>query len=310
MPFCVKCGEQLADGTRFCPNCGTPAVEISQDDDSHRRVKYEGELHKCPNCGETIDSFVTNCPACGHELRGSEVSRSVQVFALKLNGAATEQQKIDIIRSFPIPNTKEDIFEFMIMASTNISSEPNKEVFNAWIAKFEQSYQKAKILLGNDSSLVEVQRVYSETKRNINKSKATRSAKAVGTAVGKSGGAVGRILSKNAYALPNIAVCAAWVISVLILIPLCKGPDGSEFQMFMFFDFIAGVIFVPFLSKSKSSLPRLIVTIGLIVSTMILILLCRGPYNDDYSMMLFFDIIASIIIILLMFSMAKNSSDN
>lgn len=34
MPFCVKCGHKLPDGTAFCPNCGAPATpsEITSEE--------------------------------------------------------------------------------------------------------------------------------------------------------------------------------------------------------------------------------------------------------------------------------------
>ena len=45
-----------------------------------RTTVYDGEIHKCPNCGEVIHSFVTNCPACGFELNRKQVSPVLQKF--------------------------------------------------------------------------------------------------------------------------------------------------------------------------------------------------------------------------------------
>lgn len=42
---------------------------------------------------------------------------------LNLAQAENDTQKISLIRSFPIPNTKEDVFEFLIMAKTNFSAD-------------------------------------------------------------------------------------------------------------------------------------------------------------------------------------------
>ena len=33
----------------------------------------------------------------------------------------TDQKKINLIRSYVIPNTKEDLFEFLVLASSNIN---------------------------------------------------------------------------------------------------------------------------------------------------------------------------------------------
>ena len=42
-----------------------------------------------------------------------------------------------MIRNFPIPNAKEDIIEFMILASSNILGEDERDIYVAWIVKFE-----------------------------------------------------------------------------------------------------------------------------------------------------------------------------
>ncbi len=53
--------------------------------DSKRRITYDGEIHKCPNCGEVINSFVSICPACGFELNGKNVASSLLAFIEKVN---------------------------------------------------------------------------------------------------------------------------------------------------------------------------------------------------------------------------------
>lgn len=60
MAFCVNCGQELVEGAKFCANCGK-AVD-GNSSNSQRKTVYDGELHKCPNCGETINAFVTICP--------------------------------------------------------------------------------------------------------------------------------------------------------------------------------------------------------------------------------------------------------
>ncbi|MBQ7399472.1 MAG: zinc ribbon domain-containing protein [Clostridia bacterium] len=167
MAFCINCGQELAEGAKFCANCGKAANDSNSTE--QRKTTYDGEIHKCPNCGEILDSFVTACPACGYELRGSSATGAVKEFAAKLNNVTTEYQKENIIRSFPVPNTKEDIFEFMILASSNIDERPNKAVFDAWIAKFQQCYQKAKLSFKQESDFVKIQAIYEKTQKEIKK---------------------------------------------------------------------------------------------------------------------------------------------
>ena len=52
---------------------------------------YEGYIHKCPNCGEVLEAFVTVCPACGYEIRDAKSSSSVQELASKLENITAEK---------------------------------------------------------------------------------------------------------------------------------------------------------------------------------------------------------------------------
>lgn len=142
MAFCINCGHELAESAKFCADCGA-TVESQQEGKSKRKVVYEGEIHKCPNCGEVLKAFASNCPSCGYELRGVKPASAVQELAHKLEQiesqreyekpvgvlrqqfrdqqiSKTDEQKISLISSFAIPNTKEDLFEFLILASSNI----------------------------------------------------------------------------------------------------------------------------------------------------------------------------------------------
>ena len=148
--------------------------------------------------GELLKSFVANCPACGHELRDITSTSSVKQLALKLQEiestrpakkrlldhtvvSKTDEQKVTLIRSFAIPNTKEDLLEFFILASSNISmeryssmddvTESQKAVSDAWEAKFEQAYHKAKVSFGGTFDFNVFESLYKKRKSEIEKSK-------------------------------------------------------------------------------------------------------------------------------------------
>ena len=205
MAFCTKCGKELPNDARFCSNCGNPIAGNSAFS-TQRQTQYEGIIHKCPNCGEIVDSFVLNCPSCGHEFRNSASASLVQELASKLealelqreprkrrtikdeflrtnNLSKTDEQKISLIRNFVIPNTKEDILEFMILASSNINVElygetnltPENEVLkavsDAWVAKFEQAYQKAQFSFSGTPAFAQIQKIYANKTNELNKQK-------------------------------------------------------------------------------------------------------------------------------------------
>ena len=200
MAFCTNCGERLTDGAKFCAACGT-AVGVT--DYTTRKTVYEGEIHKCPSCGEILNSFVPVCPACGHELRGAKASNSVKELANKLEQiertrehtksrsligrlygsdgqlTKTDEQKISLIRSFSIPNTKEDIVEFMILASSNIDfklyglgnqgviTASQRAVSDAWLAKFEQAYEKARFTFGTTPEFSSIKSMYEKKQKKL-----------------------------------------------------------------------------------------------------------------------------------------------
>lgn len=194
MAFCSKCGKELAEGAQFCANCGTPVGGAAVNDGTKRVQKFEGEIRKCPGCGAVLQSFQAVCPECGMELRGNaNAVSSVKQFADKLMEIESmrEQESLDtnnllgmsmsmvfskqnkadtaiisLIKTFPVPNTIEDIVEFMLLAENNLdvsvfgfahyfssiqsgklygAIRTEKEKANAWLSKMEQVYKKAQL---------------------------------------------------------------------------------------------------------------------------------------------------------------------
>lgn len=183
MSFCKNCGSKLSDGAAFCSNCGSRVA------DSPVR-----NLSKCPHCGEPYDSFSVRCKLCGYEFRNIGTSTSLTEFRKRLAEIDTTKrtnryqyryitdtqesdddltrQKIDLISTFPIPNTKEDILEFMILAHSNFDANVyllhlyEDDISDAWLAKIKQCYEKARLLLTGDF-LKNAETLYYDTMRKI-----------------------------------------------------------------------------------------------------------------------------------------------
>ncbi len=163
MAFCTNCGQQVDGGAKFCANCGTP---ISQNtSNTERKTVFDGEIHKCPKCGWELKSFDTVCPnpQCGIEIRGRKVSSAVQEFSLKLESIVSVEKRIELIKNFYIPNTKEDIYEFFIYAMSNLSTSEREA--DAWQVKLEQTYHKAKLSFGNTSEFEYIHNLYIKTSK-------------------------------------------------------------------------------------------------------------------------------------------------
>jgi len=156
--FCSNCGNKLIDNAKFCNACGTKVVNESTEE---RKTTYDGEIHKCPNCGDTIDAYETVCEACGYELRGRKATSVVHELAMKLENTDSIEKKEELIRTFYIPNTKEDIYEFFILATSNIKAGGTD--IKAWTAKLEQAYQKAELSFNGTQEFERLKLLYKKT---------------------------------------------------------------------------------------------------------------------------------------------------
>jgi hypothetical protein len=204
MAFCVKCGAQLADGAKFCVSCGE-AVGGGQPQAARSATEKAGTVNKCLNCGAEIASFQTRCPHCGQEFKNARVSKAIQEFSGKISEldeqiartatrhtssegetasplkplrmfflpgipdlSPAEKQKKSTIENFIVPNTREDIIEFILFSASKVESEISNSgksldktgIANMWIKvwanKCEQVYTKAGVALAGDQQTLSV----------------------------------------------------------------------------------------------------------------------------------------------------------
>lgn len=222
--FCSYCGTKLVPGTRFCPGCGKPVgVETPQErmtpppipqstqnlsnsssEHSERSQGYAGVVLKCPNCGAPIGQTTVICPVCGYHITGRSAVSSVKRFSDELmqlesnrktgfgqilgQANPVDVQKLSLIKSFPIPNTIDDIQEFVMLAIANIDTKLSKNsiankysgamntiyrttnsnsnmpklISDAWVAKLRQAYEKAKISFPDEPSFSGIKEIYIE----------------------------------------------------------------------------------------------------------------------------------------------------
>ena len=164
MAYCTKCGKELGESANFCANCGST---IDSKSIEQRKTIYDGDLHKCPKCGEHLNAFVTKCPVCNYELRGSQASSCVHELAQKLEKTESYEQKEELISNFYIPNTKEDIYEFFILAYSYIST--GSYDADVWAVKLEQAYLKAKLTFGEGNEYDYIKELYEKISKTTSK---------------------------------------------------------------------------------------------------------------------------------------------
>lgn len=187
--FCSKCGCELQENENFCHKCGTQIGLLERNNQTIR----ETQVNKCPNCGEIVNAFDLICPSCGFEFRNKDNSSQLKEFFNSLNevndGSLNSiKKRMLLVQSAPIPNSKEGIIEFMLMASSNIDdsilskgscpSEMKDEEFvnlrllsQAWISKMEQAYQKAELMLRNDESIIQIKSLYNKKISSVKKAR-------------------------------------------------------------------------------------------------------------------------------------------
>lgn len=168
-----------------------------------------GDIKKCPVCGAIVESFSTKCIDCGYNFsnitannsvqklfdmineleskRGDEETNPLKAFGAVLSksfgvsiGDRINNQKKELISNFPIPNTKNDIIEFLALAlpkarkagnfftSGNFNSPANdrnkihNEFVPVWKNKCEQIIMKARFSMKEDKKTLEEIEFYAQ----------------------------------------------------------------------------------------------------------------------------------------------------
>lgn len=202
MAYCPNCGSKLVDGDVFCGNCGKrieaaaapcePVFSQAPTEESEsptKETKPKSGITRCPACGEIVDKNAVICPSCGFGIR-DVADGSIALLSQKLDLieskrpqkrkkdendtiSATDERKISLIRSCPIPTNKDDLIEFAAMASGNCVAPPNDHMYrtaedalaDAWRSKFDQAYAKAEHLFGNSEDFVLLEKLKTDIQR-------------------------------------------------------------------------------------------------------------------------------------------------
>ena len=128
-------------------------------------VEKLGKVKKCPNCGEVINPLDIKCSSCGFELNITTSNQTLNEFLNKLvelgeSKKSNISQKTDIISHFPIPNNKEDLFEFLsicipqIEQNTSSLNQYEKKILTAWLIKSRQLLIKGNSLFKDDKEFI------------------------------------------------------------------------------------------------------------------------------------------------------------
>lgn len=89
-----------------------------------------GDVRKCPACGALVPAMAVSCAECGFEFTGLEASSSVQTLSKEISRIKKtskwddEDDEIEeLIKNFPVPNAKHDLFDLIIFLKQHIEDE-------------------------------------------------------------------------------------------------------------------------------------------------------------------------------------------
>lgn len=131
-----------------------------------------GVVKTCPNCGATVESGLAKCKECGFAFTGIDANSSAKLLDERLRairGTEDEdnEKRANIISSFPIPTTREDLIEFMAALEPKIGGK--NSISKASQQKFIECLNKAVISFPDDPAtlmFLDKRKSY-ERKRNI-----------------------------------------------------------------------------------------------------------------------------------------------
>lgn len=163
--------------------------------------KY-GDVRKCPACGAIVPSMAAKCPECGYEFTNVEANSSTRLLMQKIDEIQAQYAELtanvdnkdekaistrdyqvkrqlndrtaQLIQNFPIPNTREDLIEFLTLCIGNSKADSvmldgNDPVTPAWRKKLQQVIAKVKVALPNDQQAQELIDEYEGKRENSKK---------------------------------------------------------------------------------------------------------------------------------------------
>lgn len=191
--FCRNCGKQIPDDSKFCQFCGTTIVNGTNSNQTRTQV-YDGAIHKCPNCGNVLDSFDAICPSCGYEIQKAYGEKNaIDVFTENLISLNSTEKKKNYIENFNVPNTKKDLVEFSDYVVTAI--QPGNDCNDSLLVMMNKICLKAEhAFASNSTTYAEFQKKHDEAiekneeaqklgRKKIRKENRKRRRQAVGYAI-------------------------------------------------------------------------------------------------------------------------------
>lgn len=148
-------------------------LDVYVDGELQRRIQEKarnskfGSIRKCPNCGATVDPSLAVCPVCGYSFTGIGPNKSMEKLSEQIaeinkgrkrsfwDSVEPDVAVVSAIENFPVPNTKEDLVEFI----SSLSAKSIEGLYaSAYRKKLDECLEKAKLSFPNDPAINQLMR--------------------------------------------------------------------------------------------------------------------------------------------------------
>ncbi len=126
--------------------------KAAEENSAPKSDKY-GDVRKCPACGAIVGAFKGICPECGYEFSNIDANLSSKRLYDAIAKESDPNRKAEIIETFPIPNTKADLLEFLTALKPRVA-DINDEFAKAYYKKYSECIEKAKVSFFGDKQLL------------------------------------------------------------------------------------------------------------------------------------------------------------
>ena len=111
-----------------------------------------GELQHCPHCGAVVSESAAVCPNCGYEFSEIDANMSSIVLADRLAELEYDEDKCEAIETFPVPNSKVDLLEFVTALKPRVLN-IDSPLADAYMTKYHELILKIRTSFPNDKQL-------------------------------------------------------------------------------------------------------------------------------------------------------------
>lgn len=119
-----------------------------------RNSRYAGpsdteKLRKCPNCGTPITDVTMKCPECGYVFPQVATNQVSTMLFQQLNSTRSNARKKQIIESFPIPNSKAELLEFLLLSKPYMEGASGSYA-KSYLQKYSECIGRCKLFFPDD----------------------------------------------------------------------------------------------------------------------------------------------------------------